>query len=242
MIRKIIDFFLSIKTTIIFLCVLIIALFAGAFIMPTRQEFMKIHLMPLLDWLKEQSIGITWWLWFSILVLGILTINTILCSIESVIKKRKVTQWLLLLSPQVIHVGFLFILLAHLLSSTGGFMGNAVAREGAFLKMPKDGLVLHIKNINLDIDHYGYLRDWHVDIEYLSEKNGSINDRIEPNKPSLKEGFNINVRDLQAFPQKAVLLQVSREPGAIWALVGGVLFFVGTLTLIILKVKIENKG
>jgi hypothetical protein len=56
----------------------------------------------------------------------------------------------------------------------------------------------------------------------------------------LKEGFNINVKDLQAFPEKAVLLQVSREPGAIWALIGGILFLAGTIILIIFKAKVEK--
>lgn len=240
MLKNIIEFFLSLRTTIWLLCILIAVLFAGAFIMPARGEFQTIHSMPLFDWLREQSAGITWWLWCAVGILGFLTISTIACSIESIIKKRKGTQWLLLISPQVIHIGFLFILLAHLLSSTGGFMGNAVAREGTILKMPQDDLVLHIKNISLDIDPYGYLRNWHVDVEYISGQDAVIIDKIKPNKPSLKEGFNINVKDLQAFPQKAVLLQVSREPGAIWALIGGILFLAGTLTLIILKIKIEK--
>ncbi len=240
MLKHIIEFFLSIRTTIWLLLVLIAALFAGAFIMPAKEEFQTIHSMPLFDWLREQSIGITWWLWSAIGILAVITINTIACSIESVIKKRKVTQWLLLISPQVIHIGFLFILLAHLLSSSGGFMGNVVAKEGTLLKMPLDNLVLHIKNINIDIDHYGYVRNWHVDVQYLSGQDKVISDRIKPNKPSLKEGFNINIKDLQAFPQKAVLIQVSREPGAIWALIGGILFLVGTITLIILKTKIEK--
>jgi len=52
-------------------------------------------------------------------------------------------------------------------------------------------------------------------------------------------GFNINVKDLQAYPE-AVLLQVSREPGAAWALAGGILFMVGILALIALKMKMER--
>lgn len=240
MLKHIIEFFLSLRTTIWLLWVLIAVLFAGAFIMPAREEFQTLHSMPLFDWLREQSIGITWWLWCAIGIIGMVTINTIACSIESIIKKRKVTQWLLFISPQVIHIGFLFILFAHLLSSIGGFMGNAVAKEGTLLKMPQDNLVLHIKNISIDIDPYGYVRNWHVDVQYLSGQDAIMSDRIKPNEPSLKEGFNINVKDLQAFPEKAVLLQVSREPGAIWALIGGILFLAGTIILIIFKTKIEK--
>lgn len=239
MFKKILNFFLSINTTVLLLLLLIASLFAGAFIMPAKREFMTIHSMPLFDWLMKNPISITWWLWLAILILGIFTLNTIACSIESLIKKRKVTHWLLLISPQIIHIGFLFILLAHLLSSIGGFAGNAVVREGFFLELPNN-LVLHIKNIGIDIDHSGYLRNWQVDIEYLSMEDGVISDKIEPNKPSLKKGFNINVKDIQAFPQKALLLQISKDPGALWALVGGILFLLGTIILIFFKTKIEK--
>jgi cytochrome c biogenesis protein ResB len=132
------------------------------------------------------------------------------------------------------------MLLAHLLSSIGGFKGVAVAREGAFLKMPDDDITLNIKAINIDVDQYGYINDWEVNVEYISGQNKILKDRIKPNAPSLKEGFNINVKDLQAFPEKAVLLQVSREPGALWALIGGILFMAGTIILIVLKVKMEK--
>jgi cytochrome c biogenesis protein ResB len=240
MVRQITKFFLSIRTTIWLLWFLMAVLFAGAFIMPAKEEFQAIHSMPLFDWLKEQPISMTWWLWCSIIILAILTINTVFCSIESIIKKRKATQWLLLISPQIIHIGFLFMLLAHLLSSIGGFKGVAVAREGAFLKMPDDDITLNVKAINIDVDQYGYINDWEVNVEYISGQNKILKDRIKPNAPSLKEGFNINVKDLQAFPEKAVLLQVSREPGALWALIGGILFMAGIIILIVLKVKMEK--
>jgi len=240
MFRHITQFFLSIRTTIWLLWFLMALLFAGAFIMPAREEFQAIQSMPLFEWLKVQPISVTWWLWCSIIILAILTINTIFCSIESIIKKRKATQWLLLISPQIIHIGFLFILLAHLLSSTGGFKGIAVAREGTFLKMPNDSITLNVRAINIDVDQYGYINDWEVDVEYISGQNKILKDRIKPNAPSLKEGFNINVKDLQAFPEKAVLLQVSREPGALWALIGGILFMTGIIILIVLKMRMER--
>jgi cytochrome c biogenesis protein ResB len=37
-----------------------------------------------------------------------------------------------------------------------------------------------------------------------------------------------------------VLLEVSREPGAVWALVGGILFMTGTIALLVLKMKREE--
>jgi hypothetical protein len=53
-------------------------------------------------------------------------------------------------------------------------------------------------------------------------------------------GFNINVKDLRAHPREAILLQINREPGALWALTGGALFMVGIVTLILLRIKMEK--
>jgi hypothetical protein len=236
-----IRFFLSIKTTLWLLLIQIALLFAGAIIMPTSTEFQTIHSMPFFEWLKTQRIGVTWWLWASIFILSILTLNTIFCSIESIIKKTKLQRLILLLSPQIIHIGFLFILLAHLLSSNSGFIGMAVATEGTLLRIPDSKVALHINTIIILADKDGYLRDWQVNIEYIKD-NQIHRDIIRPNAPSLKEGFNVNVRDLQFYPEKAVLLQVSKEPGALWALIGGILFILGTVTLIVLKIKSESSN
>ena len=239
--RRIYGFFISLRTAIWSMGLLIALFLAGAFIMPVRPEFRTIHAAPLLIWLKGQPLGITWWLWISIGLLAVLAVNTLLCSIESVIKKRKAAQWPLLISPQIIHIGFLFILLAHLLSSTGSAQGMAVAREGDSFGMPDGKTILHIRDINMSISPGGDITDWAVDIEYLSQ-DSALMDTIKPNSPSLHEGLNINVKDLRAFPEKAVLLQVSKDPGAPWALAGGVLFMAGIMILVALKTKAEGQA
>lgn len=241
MIRPILNLLLSLRTAIWLLCGLIVLLFAGAVVMPAHQEFQSIHAAPLIDWMEAQPFGITWWLWVSILLLVVLTANTLFCSVDSIIKKRKVTQWLLLISPQVVHIGFLFILLAHLLSSLGGFKGMAVAAEGTSLRV-LDTTELHVRSIDLSIDPNGYLTDWSVSLEYRDGGAPVRQDRLLPNKPSLYKGLNIHVKDLQAFPYRAVLLEVSREPGAFWALIGGVLFMAGTIALIAVKLRRAEKS
>lgn len=239
--KQALNFFLSLRTALWLLCLLIIMLFAGAVIMPAHHEFQSIYSMPLFEWMKVQSSGITWWLWASVIILVLLTANTLFCSIESIMKKRKVTQWLLLISPQIIHIGFLFILLAHLLSSLGGFKGNAVAQEGTALEIA-GGTVMNVKSIDLQIDPRGYLTDWSVDVEFIAGGAVMQQDRLLPNKPSLYKGLNIHVKDLQAYPFKAILLEISREPGALWALAGGIIFMAGTITLIVLKMRRSERS
>jgi hypothetical protein len=234
-----ISFFFSLRTTLWLLGFMLVLMFAGAFIMPAQKEFETIHLVPMLEWLKSQPISITWWLWGTIGVLSVLTVNTLFCSIESIIKKQRVTKWLLLISPQIIHIGFLFILFAHLLSAAGSYQKLTVALEGNMFRI-SDNTVLKIKDINIQSDHSGYITDWKVGIEYLREGKELLADIIVPNSPSLRMGFNINVKDLQVYPYEAILLQVSREPGAVWALAGSILFMVGIITLIALKIKMEK--
>lgn len=154
-------------------------------------------------------------------------------------EKRQHKTWLLIISPQIIHIGFLFILLAHFLSSAGSFKGSAVAYEGSLLTLPNN-LILKVNNINIDIGPTGYITDWNATIEYFSDGIKIKEDYLKPNSPSFYKGLGIYLKDIQPYPIKAVQLEVSKEPGAAWALVGGILFMLGTITLLILKIKRES--
>jgi hypothetical protein len=238
-IKKAIEVFLSLRTTLWLLCALIVLLLTGAVLMPMKEEFGTIHTLPLLRWIPEQPLSVTWWLWGTMGLLVVLTANTLFCSIESVLRKRGVSQWLLIISPQVIHIGFLFILLAHLMSAISGFKGVTAAREGSVLELP-GGVSVGIGPITVSLDSYGYIRDWAVDIEYVAGGKVVRSDRLMPNAPSFFEGMGIYVKDLRTFPDRAILLELSREPGALWALIGGILFTAGTVTLLAVKMKREG--
>ena len=163
-----------------------------------------LHSVPLLEWLEQNTAGITWWLWGLIFVLSALAINTLFCSVESIIRKRGATHWLLLISRQIIHIGFLF---------------------------------MHLKR---EAELTSLLTDWNVDVEYILDGKSFKKDTIRPNSPSLLKGYNVNVKDLRLYPRKMILLQVNKEPGAIWALIGGILFMIGITTLLMLKIRMEK--
>jgi hypothetical protein len=237
--KHILNILFSLRTAL-WLMGLSLALFiAGAFIMPGYKEFQELHSIPLFDWLQKQSANITWWLWALIGVLSALSVNTLFCSIESIVKKRKVTQWLLLISPQIIHIGFLFILLAHLLSAVGASQQIAAVREGSLLKITRDK-ILKVQDIDVKLDYYGYVADWKVKVEYFSDGKTVGKDTIMPNKSSDSMGVNIIVKNIRSHPNAAALLQLNKEPGAVWALTGGILFMVGITTLIILRIRMER--
>lgn len=239
LLKYIADFFFSLRTTLWLLGIMLIMMLAGAFIMPGNRAFQELHSIPLFQWILDQPIKTTWWLWAVIAVLAVMTLNTLFCSIESIIRKRKVTQWLLLISPQVIHIGFLFILLAHLLSGIGAYQQVTPVREGSVMRVSGTDIMIVIKDISIYLDYYGYIRDWAVTLEYRQEESVLQQDTIKPNQPSAFQGLNVNVKDVKPYPEMA-LLQLNSEPGAVWALVGGIVFMIGIVTLIALKMRLEK--
>jgi hypothetical protein len=126
---KILTFFLSLRTAIWLLMALLCLLLYGSFVMPVSEEFQALQRLPLFQWMSENSPGITWWLWAAIAVVSLLTANTLLCSIESVLKKKSARQWMLVISPQVVHIFLPYS--AHLLAGYNGFRGAVVYETGA---------------------------------------------------------------------------------------------------------------
>jgi len=236
---KILTFFLSLRTAIWLLMALLCLLLYGSFVMPVREEFQTLQALPLFQWMSENSTGVTWWLWAAIAVVSLLAANTLLCSLESVLKKKSARQWMLVISPQVVHIGFLFILLAHLLSGYSSFRGTAVVYENQGLRLPNGNDVL-FRKINVDMDQRGYIKDWTSDVEYFRGGVSLGTDRIGPNSPSFEDGLGIYIKNVQFQPFPVAMVEVSREPGAVWALIGGLLFMAGMTALLLLKIKKEE--
>jgi hypothetical protein len=241
MLMKVINFFLSLRTAIWLIMALLCLLFYGSVVMPVTREFQSLHSMPLFQWMTENAPVITWWLWATLVVLSVLTANTLLCSIESVIRKRAARKWILVISPQLVHIGFLFILLAHLLSSYSSFRGTGIVYEDGGLKLP-NGTGVIFRNFHIDADQAGYARDWSADIEYIKEGRLFRKDVIRPNNPSFQDSLGIYIKNLQLQPYPAALIEVSREPGAPWALIGSLFFMTGMIMLLIFKIKKNRQG
>jgi hypothetical protein len=239
--KKISDFFISLRTAIWLLIALICLLLYGSIVMPAHEEFLALHTVALFGWMQEMPVNVTWWLWACLAVLSLLTANTIVCSVESVMRKREARQWLLIISPQVMHVGFLFILLAHLLSAYGSVRGVTFAYQGTVLQLP-DNLDVRFNAVNANMDASGYITDWSADIEYFRDSRPLATDRILPNSPSFREGIGIYIKTVKALPFPVAMIEVSREPGATWALAGGVLFMAGMVTLLALKINREEQA
>lgn len=239
LLKKVLKAFLSLRTAVWLLVLLLAVLFYGSLIVPFRPAFQQLYIMPLFRWMAGSPLGITWWLWLSIVVLSLLTVNTIVCSIDSVLRKRGARNWLLIISPQIAHIGFLFILLAHLLSSYGSYKAMTYAYEGSVLQLPS-GLEVLFNRINTNIDPSGYLTDWSADITYYQNGKAVARDVVRPNNPSFRDGLGLYIRTIRMTPYTAALVEASREPGAPFALTGGILFLAGMFSLLALKARREE--
>lgn len=207
--------------------------------MPLKEEFLMLHTTPLFQWLSENPLKITWWIWVAIVVASLLTVNTLLCSIETLIKRRRARHWLLFISPQIIHIGVLFILLAHLLSSYGSFRGNTFVFSGTMLQLP-NGLDVVFDEIDINRDQSGYISDWSAHVSYFKDGRYITSDMILPNAPSFQNGLGIYIKKVRMKPFPAALIEVSKDPGAIWAMAGSIFCLGGMIILLILKIKKEE--
>lgn len=212
-------------------------LLAGAVQMPAMSQYSALNSMALFEWMRQAPLRASWWLWASVAVMSLMTLNTLICSAESIIRKRQGRQWLLTLSPQLIHIGFLLMLAGHLVSAAGAVHLEGIMAEGSTIKLPS-GQYLRLGKVSLAISPQGYPLDWWADLEYYSPRGDLVKrGRAAPNSPSFSEGMGIYIK--QAAYGKA-RMEVHREPGAPWALLGGALFTLGTIALAALKIQRER--
>lgn len=196
-----------------------LALAAGSFSQGAA-EGGGLNEMPLFAWLFSAPVGFSWWLWIALALLALLTLNAILCSIEALRKGRS-------LAPQLMHLGFLFIVLAHLLSAYGGFKQQFQLPEGGFIGFP-DGERVLVENISGVAGPMGMLSSYQARMRIGSGPASGV----APNHPLFHKGYGIYLKQVELVPVPVALIEVHREPGAWAALVGAISFTLGNLMLL----------
>jgi cytochrome c biogenesis protein ResB len=234
------NFFLSIKTTVWTLLGLIGLFFLGSYMMPAHRElFGSINDRLLFDWVRQVALDHPWetgWFFAALAALMLLTLNTLVCSIQAVRGRWSRRDFLLRIAPQVVHAGFLFILLAHLLGALSGYRVSGTVPEGSFVRLPENR-VLHLQAVRVVVDRSGYPRDWSAQIEVFEGDRRVAAGSLGPNAPLFLRGagFYLKSFDFERVPM--ALLMVNKDPGAVWALAGAGLFTVGAATILMLKWK-----
>lgn len=234
------NFFLSLKTTVWTLFFLVIIFFIGSYMMPMHREvFSSMNDSLLFDWVKNvalRNLWQSWWFFAALAGLILLTINTIVCSLQAIQGKWSRADFLLRISPQIIHIGFLFILLAHLLGAGWGYKLSGMLPEGGLARLPGDR-ALALQSVVVQTDPAGYMQDWSAEVSLYENNEVVKRGTLGPNKPLFYKGVGVYLKSLDFERGPAALLMVNKDPGAIWALIGSVLFMLGSVTLLALKWK-----
>jgi len=234
------NFFLSLKTTVWTLFVLVCLFFLGSYMMPVHREiFASMNEDILFAWVQNTARGnlwYTWWFFAALAALSLLTVNTLFCSIQAVKGRWTRSDFLLRIAPQVVHAGFLFILLAHLLGAGWGYKLSGMMPEGAIARLPENR-GLYLKAIHVQTDSRGYMRDWAAEATVYENEEPVMSGTLGPNAPIFYKGTGIYLKSLDFARGPAAVLVIAKDPGAIWAFVGGILFMLGSITLLALKWK-----
>ena len=198
-------------------------------------EGSSINEVALLDWLLEVPIRESWWLWVSIFLLALLALNTLLCSIESLKVKWQRGSFLVRIAPQLMHLGVLFIMVAHLQSAYGGFKQSMMVQEGSFITFP-DGSKVTFAGFDAVFSRMGMPTSYSTTVNYQLQgpqvSAAGLTAVISPNHPFFYQGHGIYIKDIAPPPQKAALVEVHKEPGAPVALAGGLIFTMANLILL----------
>jgi len=208
------------------------AMAAGSFRL-SGEHAAAINAMPLFSWLSQAPFAVSWWLWLSMALLFLLAVNTVLCSASTVTARLGRAGLLPLLAPQMMHAGFLLIIIAHLLSSTGGFKEQVVAVEGTMIRLP-DGRPFAVDSIGIATSPAGMPTAISSELA-TGEDAAPGRVSISPNHPWLSGGYGVYIKQAEAYPYPRALLEIHREPGAAMALAGALLFAAGNLLLLYLR-------
>jgi hypothetical protein len=237
--KKMIDIASSLTTGLVVLFTLLLFMIVGSITMLKTGGYETINSMPLFIWIRKTSLSNSWWLILSLLSLIVITINTILCTIRSLISKVPARSFLLKISPQIIHAGFLFILLAHLFSSTDSFhfVTNIYEKQGIQLD---DTTVARFTDIKLSTTKTGFPTGMHAKVTIYNNRDEIFSQKISPNHPAFYNHLGFYLKNIRPYPYPNALIEISRDSGAVWALAGGVLFFIGNTLLVVLRWRHES--
>ncbi|MBI5656602.1 MAG: cytochrome C biogenesis protein ResB [Geobacter sp.] len=228
--KRLYNFLASLDLGIWLVAGVILFLGIGSFV---TREGSAINDVPLFIWLTRAPAAETWWLWVTVAILALLALNTVLCSIESLKAKWQRGSFLARIAPQVMHLGFLLIVLAHLLSAYGGFKDGGPLPEGGSFTFP-DGSRVEIVRLDAQVGPMGMPLAFSATLRHATPA-GERHAVFSPNHPYFYQGFGLYLKQVELFPAKMALVEIHREPGAGLALAGALFFTAANLMILWLR-------
>jgi hypothetical protein len=239
MLKMIWRFCVSIELCLGLLALVCVFMGAGSFLLKGDYAA-AINAMPLLVWLRDVPLGASWWLWLTVILLALLVLNTILCSWDTLRLRWGRAGWISLFAPQLIHAGFLLMVLAHLQSAYGGYMEQVVVAEGMVAQLP-DGKQFGVARIGVVISPMGMPTGFSSEL-VTNLNNPAERFTISPNHPWFSGGYGVYIKQAEGFPSRRALLEIHREPGAGMALAGAIIFTIGNVLIVWLRSRSKDSG
>jgi len=237
--KKIWQFCISIELCLGLLALVCAFMAVGSFLLKGDYAA-AINAVPLLVWLREVPVAASWWLWLTVALLALLVLNTLLCSVETLRSRWGRAGWISLLSPQLIHAGFLLMVLAHLLSAYGGYLQQVEVREGMVAQLP-DGKQFGVAGLDVTMSPMGMPTGFSAEL-VTNLSNPSERATISPNHPWFSGGYGVYIKQAEGYPYRRALLEIHREPGAGMALAGALIFTVGNVLLVWLRSRARENS
>jgi len=232
----------SVRTAIWLLILLTICMVCGAVLMPLRPvTYGGINSELLFSWLVRSGGGLdNLWFWAALVLLGLLALQTVICSLDAIIGLTRRAGSPLRIAPHFMHLGFLLILLGHLLSAGWGFRAGGLLPRGAQATLP-DGSTLQLHSTDMQTYPSGFPRSWSADVSLFQGGRELARGRLGANRPLFYDGVGVYLKSLAMSRRgPAAEIMVNRDPGALWVLVGAVVFTMGNLFLLVLKIRRET--
>lgn len=223
----------------------------GSLMLPTHLAlFSGIDETPLFGWLAQTGTpGATWWIYALIACLGMLSLTTLLCTVDALIKAAGRKDFVLKLYPQIMHMGVLLVMMGHLLTAWFGIREDLPLMEGQSATL-KGGIEVTLTSVGLDSMHAGdkgYYDDWVMDLSFSRDGVTFREAIVEPVIPVSIEGNTLLLKSITLPPKDSgksasALLRVVRDPGAHWALAGGILLVLGGAGFISTRGRVQQAG
>jgi hypothetical protein len=224
------ELLISLKTVFGLFALSIVICFIGSVMLPSHLAFFSgIDDTPLFRWLSEAGDkGLTWWIYALIVSIAGLAVSTVACTVDALIKSTGRTL-LFRLSPQIMHAGVLFVMLAHLLTAGWGLREDVDIEKGERASMGR-GVEVVLKDVGSGLDEEGYYTSWEAELEFYIDGKAIGADTLRPVEPVYAGGLGLFFKTFKEGGKgrpPAVVIRVVDDPGALWALLGGFLVTLG---------------
>ena len=226
---------ISLNTVFVLFALTIAFCLIGSLMLPGNLAFFSgIDDAPLFEWLSDSGdLAMLWWIYFLIASVAGLALSTIACTIEALLKRSSLGL-LYKFSPQVMHLGVLLVMLGHLLTGAMGHRADLLISEGSSGEIAP-GLEVRVVHVGEESNEAGTAIRWLAVLDIY--KDGTMLEQrdLVPTRPVYVDGFGLF---FDTFNQggrgetPSAVIQVTRDPGALWALAGGVLVTLGGIGFI----------